>query len=256
MNFLLGYGGALTIAIISYRMKALAFSGAIAAFVIGGTIFGFGGWSASIELVAFFLSGSLLSKLNEKHGGKRDWRQVAANGIVPMLAVVLLYFRPDLREEATLMFLGALATTTADTFATEIGIRFGKKTFDILTFAQSTKGLSGGVSVVGLIASIFGGLLIAVLSFYQPDTDGGLCGLVFVKVIPVVTIAGCCGALVDSIIGASLQAKYRTLGGVVIESEQGGAKLIQGSSLIGNNATNLIASMMGALVAVGISGWL
>ncbi len=256
MNFILGYGGALIISIISYRMKALAFSGAIAAFIVGGTIFGFGGWSASIELIAFFMSGSLLSKLNQQHTGKRDWRQVAANGVIPMLSVLLLYFRHDLREEATLLFLGALATTTADTFATEIGIRFGKKTFDILTFEPSTKGLSGGVSIVGLIASIFGALLIALLSFYQPDTDGGLCGLVFVKVIPVVTIAGFCGAFIDSIIGAKFQAKYRASSGEVIESDESGAKLINGLSLIGNNATNLIASIIGALVAVGISGWL
>lgn len=256
MNFLLGYIGALIIVIISYRKEALAFSGAITAFIVGGTIFGFGGWSASIELIVFFLGGSLLSRLNHRHSAQRDWRQVAANGLIPMLCVLLLYFRHDLREEATLLFLGALATMTADTFATEIGMRFGNRTFDILTFTPTMKGLSGGVSVIGIVASVFGAMLIAILSLFQPDTDGGLCGLVFVKVIPVVTIAGICGALIDSIIGATLQAKYRNLNGEIAESDEGNSKLIQGLSFIGNNATNLIASIVGALVAVGISGWL
>lgn len=256
MNFLIGYGGALIIAIAAYLFRSLSKSGALAAFVVGGSIFAFGGYSASLLLIIFFLSGSLLSKLNDTHPGKRNWRQVSANGIVPMLASLLLYFRHDLRPEATLLFLGALATATADTWATEIGMRYGGTVYNILSFSKMKKGLSGGVTLIGLAASAGGALLIALLSMIPIDNDGGLCGLIFVPVPLVITLTGFCGSLIDSIIGSAFQAKYMLVSGEIVEeNHRHNSELARGVKWIGNNATNLIATAIGALVAVGIANW-
>jgi len=228
----------------------LTISGMIAATITGGIIFGFGGISASVLLMFFFLSGSLLGRLNRRKGERRNWKQVLCNGAIPAIAVIIIALRHDLREEITLLFLGALATATADTWATEIGTRFGKKTYNIFTFHPMKKGLSGGVSLIGIFASIIGACCIAAISLIRFNETDALCGLVLVKVLPVITIAGAIGALLDSIIGATIQAKYRSPDGNITEVKSKGAVLHSGISFIGNNATNLIATLWGGLLAI------
>jgi len=248
---------ALGISFAAYKLRMLSLSGMIAATFVGGIIFAFGGISASVLLVFFFLSGSLLSRLNyplipsfKRRGDRRNWKQVLCNGAIPAIAVIIIALRNDLREEITLLFLGALATATADTWATEIGTRFGKKVYNIFTFRPMIKGLSGGVSVIGLIASFFGALMIALISLIRFSDTDPLCGLVLVIVIPVITIAGTIGALLDSVIGAMLQAKYKLPDGSITEVKSEGAVLVSGISFIGNNATNLIATLWGGLLAI------
>ncbi|MEP7235623.1 MAG: DUF92 domain-containing protein, partial [Ignavibacteriota bacterium] len=270
---------ALAVSFIAYKLRMLALSGMIAAAIVGGIIFAFGGIIASVLLLTFFLSGSLLSKLNKnspllsKEGGRgvvepgdgdnrpltpalkrrgdvRNWKQVLCNGAIPAIAVIIIALRHDLREEISLLFLGALATATADTWATEIGTRFGKGVYNIFTFRLSVKGISGGVSLIGLGASILGALLIAVLSLIRFSVYDPICELIFVKVIPVITISGFCGALLDSIIGATLQAKYKLPDGSIAEVKSEGAVLHSGISFIGNNATNLIATLWGGVIAI------
>ncbi len=251
------FAAALIISFIAYKLRMLSLSGMIAATFIGGSIFAFGGISASVLLMTFFLSGSLLSRLNhpltpsfKRRGDRRNWKQVLCNGVNPAIAVIIIALRHDLREEISLLFLGALATATADTWATEIGTRFSKKTYNIFTFQPITKGLSGGVSLIGILASIIGAFVIAAISLIKfADTDL-LCGLVLVKVIPVITISGFCGALLDSIIGATIQAKYKLPDGTITEVKTDGAVLHSGISFIGNNATNLIATLWGGVIAI------
>jgi uncharacterized protein (TIGR00297 family) len=265
MHIAIGYIAALAVSLVSVRAKALTMSGAIAATVVGGTIFGFGEWSATVILLAFFLSGSILSRLNhtpapllqKERGNKeaRDYKQVLANGLVPMLAIILLAVRHDLRPEATLIYLGSLATATADTWATEIGKRFGKRVYDCVTLKPMQPGLSGGISLAGTLASLAGALVIAALSLIEFPNDEGLCGLVFVKVLVVIPLAGFSGAMIDSVIGSRFQAKYLTRDGQIIEENPAGSSLTSGIRAIGNNATNFISTLLGGLIALGIADW-
>jgi len=205
LELIIGILGALIVSVIAWRMKALTVSGAVAAFVVGGCIFSFGGIEAASVLIAFFVSGSLLSKLNpdvnknEKNG--RDYKQVLSNGVAPVIGVLLTALTPMVREQATVFFLASLATATADTWATEIGMRYGNRVFNIFSLRPMQKGLSGGVSVIGLIASVLGAMFIALLPllpFWQGDK---MCGLVLVKIFPVIAIAGFLGVLMDSLLG-------------------------------------------------------
>jgi uncharacterized protein (TIGR00297 family) len=211
--------------------------------------------------MAFFISGSLLSRLssastnlegNRGVGSGRNWLQVTANSIAPVAGVLLTTFKPEIREQATLFFLGSLATATADTWATELGMRYGKDVYHILSFRKMEKGLSGGVSVAGLAASVAGAALIAVLPYLVFWEGNKLCGLVLVHIFPIVLIAGISGALLDSIIGATLQAKFISEDGHIIEEKTPGARLRSGVPVIGNNATNLISTIWGGLIAAGL----
>jgi uncharacterized protein (TIGR00297 family) len=253
LELTIGILGALAISLVAWRMKALTLSGAVAAFVVGGCIFAFGGIEAAIILIAFFVSGSLLSKLNphpdEKDG--RDHKQVLSNGIAPVIGVLLTALTPLVREQATVFFLASLATATADTWATEIGMRYGNRVFNVFSFRPMQKGLSGGVSVVGLVASVLGAMfigLLPLLPFWQGEK---MCGLVLIKIFPVVAIAGFIGTLIDSLLGATIQVKYEK-DGLYIEENIPGASRVSGIPFIDNNAVNLISTIWGGLIGVSL----
>jgi uncharacterized protein (TIGR00297 family) len=255
LELIIGIIGALIVSLVAWRMKVLTISGAVAAFVVGGCIFSFGGIEAAIILIAFFISGSLLSKLNphsnEKNG--RDYKQVLSNGIAPVIGVLLTALTPIVREQSTVFFLASLATATADTWATEIGMRYGSRVFNLFSFRPMQKGLSGGVSVIGLIASVLGTVFIALLPLLPFWQGEKMCGLVLVKIFPVIAIAGFVGALIDSLLGATLQAKYQK-DGVYIEENAVGSSRVSGIAIINNNTVNLISTMWGGLIGVGIMG--
>lgn len=99
------------------------------AVIIGAVTFGLGGWTWGLLLLLFFVTSSTLSRFREadkvkaaaafEKGSRRDlgrsWRTVACQP-------VLLSPIPWLTWEGWLaMFIGALATVTADTWATELG---------------------------------------------------------------------------------------------------------------------------------------
>ncbi len=250
------------VALASYRLRALSMSGAIGAVVTGLIVFVIGGISASVALFAFFIFGSLLSKLpwpggrkKSIGGSERDWKQVLANGGVPCAALLLLFARPDLREEASMLYLGAIATMFADTSATEIGTRFGKRAINILTFKPIEPGTSGGVSAIGFAASLAAPALITLLHYLTRGL-GELCEFQGAHWVMPLVLGGFIGALTDSVLGASIQAKYRCgVCGKVVESHRHCGKeavLISGVPWIGNNAVNAIASLIGALVSLGL----
>jgi uncharacterized protein (TIGR00297 family) len=250
LTIILGIIGAAVIAVISYHRRSLDRSGAAAAFFIGSTIFICGGPEGAAILLTFFIGGTLISYGEHP---KRTARQVLANGSVPAAALLAMTFDQSLREPMTLIFLGSLATASADTFATEIGMRYGGRVYNVITFRPMQRGLSGGVTLTGIGASLGGAMLIAVAAAIVLPLGSTLCGLYLTNTIIVVTIAGICGSLIDSFIGAALQAKYRSTDGAVIETAKPGAERISGLAMIGNNATNFIASVWGGLLAAGIA---
>src|SRR5204863_5265563 len=122
------------IGLLAYRRQSLDKSGVLGAIVSGTSIVGMGGWTWGLSLVYFFVSSSLLSsfRLREKavvatdkfsKGSRRDLLQVAANGgLATFFALCYGFSRsPSMRRLAQSGFIGALATATADTWATELG---------------------------------------------------------------------------------------------------------------------------------------
>ncbi len=258
VRIILGILLSVLIALIAHRRGALSTSGAMATVVVGTIIFGIGGLLPALLLIAFFISSSLLSHLPTHGGGraehpKRTWKQVLANGGIPCLSMILLAIRPDLREEATLLFLGSLATSTADTWATEIGTRFGGIPRDLFTWKQRPVGESGGISAIGLLASAFGAIAIASLGLLQLPFSYS-CQLQGLKAFPAVAFAGFVGALLDSALGSKFQLRYRcnVCANVVEVSNHCGlhANRISGIPVLGNNGVNLLSTTIGAIICI------
>ena len=70
LSILLSYAVALGIGLLGRSFGWLTMDGAIAAAVVGGSVFAFAGWQGALILMLFFLSSSLLSRLNRS--ARRD----------------------------------------------------------------------------------------------------------------------------------------------------------------------------------------
>src|SRR6516164_3173130 len=160
------------IATLARATRSLSRGGAVAATGLG-TLTAAAGYPWAILLIAYFASSSALSRLGgaEKErltgsivakGGQRDARQVLANGGVFGVAVLGMLFQPGVWWTA--LGTGALAASAADTWATEIGTRFGGVPRSILSGEPVPTGTSGGVSVIGSLAGLAGALFVAAVA--------------------------------------------------------------------------------------------
>ncbi|NIR44769.1 MAG: DUF92 domain-containing protein [Gemmatimonadetes bacterium] len=247
----LAISAAAAVAAAGWKLGALDRDGAIAATAVGGCVLGFGGWGPAVLLVLFFVSASGLSALpggkGPKSRGHRNARQVLANGSAAALAAVAT----GAWNGWALALAGALAAATADTWATEIGVRSGATPRSILTLEPRRAGTSGAVSWPGTLASAAGAAAIGAVSAWLIPEIGIAGGA-------AVAAAGVAGSLVDSLLGASLQAVYRcpACGATPEVSNHLGcparARRTAGVPGLDNDAVNWLATVVGALGTWGL----
>jgi uncharacterized protein (TIGR00297 family) len=214
-QFLFGEALALIVVAIAFVAKVLDLSGALAGFLIGTIVFGIGGWLFAIPMLLFFIISSLLSKLPQRNakfaqdiiakGSRRDVTQVLANGLLPTLMVMASLFMK--KETAFLLYLGGLAAATADTWATEIGLRLGKNPRSILNGKSVAPGASGGITLAGTLGAILGAALVALAGWwsYKILETSAVHWLPFIGV----AVAGIVAQFIDSLLGATLQRRNR-----------------------------------------------
>ena len=209
MQLLLGFLLALLIAFLAYKARSLNQSGAVAAAFTGTIIFGIGGWNWAILLLTFFITSSALSrafknrkaKMEEKvsKGHERDAGQVFGNGGIATFFAALHYFYPN-EPWVWVGFAASLAAVNADTWATELGVLNPNPPRMITNLTKVVeKGTSGGISLVGTLASLAGSALIAFLASFLTDNW---------SLLPLITVSGLAGSLFDSLIGGTVQAMY------------------------------------------------
>jgi uncharacterized membrane protein len=173
-------------------------------------------------------------------------------------------------------FAGAYAAATADTWGTEIGTLAEAQPRSIVTGKPLATGLSGGVTPAGTAAEIAGAVLIAVLTplalllavsggipidVHLPSwlafigARGALTAFWATLLLPVF-IGGFGGALVDSLLGATLQDR-RWCPACERECETNphacGTPTTRrrGIPWLTNDMVNLKATAAGALIAAG-----
>ena len=264
MQLIIGFFAAILVAFLAYRARSLSLSGALAAVGVGTVVFGIGGWQWAALLLAFFVSSSGLTKafgkrkdrLNEKFakGGRRDAGQVLGNGAVATLFAALHGLYPE-AAWPWLGFAAALAAVNADTWATELGVLSPHPPRMITDLRKSVEmGTSGGITLTGTLAALAGasviGALAALLGLVAGSGSRAL----------IVALAGLAGSLVDSLLGATVQAIYHCPA-CDKETERHplhlcGARTnrIRGWAWMSNDWVNLACAVSGAVVAI-LAGW-
>jgi uncharacterized protein (TIGR00297 family) len=261
-QILLGGALAVTIALAAWKLGSLSNSGAWAAVLTGTVIFGFGGVPWAALLLTFFISSSLLSrifrrrkaKLNEKFskGSQRDGGQVFANGGVGVLLALLLPFAPE-PDWLWWLYAGAVAAVNADTWATELGVLSPNPPRLITTGKISERGTSGAISLTGTLAALAGAALVGLAAAVFTPGQGW-------AILLVASLGGLGGSLVDSLLGATVQAQYfcPTCNQSTERYPQhtcGTTTVFQrGWRWLDNDWVNWMCSLAGALLA--LAGWL
>jgi uncharacterized protein (TIGR00297 family) len=142
--------------------------------------------------------------LDEKYskGNERDAGQVFGNGGVATLFAALHFFFPH-ETWPWLGFAASLAAVNADTWATELGVLNPVPPRMITNLRKVVeKGTSGGISLIGTLASLAGSALIGLLASLLNPTAAP------VSIFMIITLAGLAGSLFDSFLGGTVQAMY------------------------------------------------
>ncbi|MBA3317365.1 MAG: DUF92 domain-containing protein [Gemmatimonadales bacterium] len=191
------------VALVAYRLATLTRSGAVAAWLVGTMVLHGTGWEGGGILAAFFVSSSLVSLgaaapagLDPK-GGRRDHRQVLANGGIAAAAALFGLHDPQL---GIWLVTSALAAAAADTWATSFGARSEAPPRLILGGRVVPPGTSGGITALGSAGGAAGASLVAAAGAIAGDMP---------VLLPAAALVGFGGMVLDSVLGAGLQGRFR-----------------------------------------------
>ncbi len=209
---------------ITYRRKSLDIFGTAVMIIMGIVIIFSAGTNWLLLIVLFLVMSLLATKYSRKYKmslgefeGRRTSKNVISNGVVAcFMAAFGGFYLPFVGG-----FIGAIATATADTLASEIGV-LDQNPRLITTFQKVDPGTNGAVSVLGTAVGISGAAIIGIAAC--------LLGIINdpVAAILVSIISGTVGCFMDSILGA----------------------LLENRDLLTNEHVNLIATIVGAIVGI------
>jgi len=268
MILLLAGGGLLAnliAAAVALRRGSVDAGGAAMGVLLGTAIFVSAGPLAWLVLGVFFVSSSVagavgaarrpdLSALHQK-GGRRDLVQAFAN--VGPGAIMAILLRATGEPAFAAGFAASLAAATADTWAGEIGVLSRRPPRSIVSLRPLERGLSGGVTFQGLAAALAGAVLIAAATV-AVNAATPLAGRRSLPLAAVVAAAGFAGSILDSLLGATVQALFRvpSTGALTERREVDGERtvLVRGLPLVTNDVVNLVCTAVaGAAAAVAWS---
>jgi uncharacterized protein (TIGR00297 family) len=245
------------IGITTYKLGIIDVLGLIAAESVGLIIIVFGGWEFFIILLTFLVIAGIFTKYkyNEKKimgmaegkNGVRSWQNVLANSVVASFFAIAYGLFPS-SKALMAGFLGAISTSMADTLATEIGLLSHYEPRLITKLSSRVKaGTSGGITLLGEVASLFGVLLIASIAWGVGFTNPSIVSIL------VSMGAGFLGCTFDSYLGATVQATFKcTVCGKETEKTKHCQKAtvhVNGKKVMDNNIVNLISTIFGASIA-------
>lgn len=198
----------LALAGISYALKMVSFSGFFSGFLIGTTLYTFGGYPLFLTLFVFFFLGSGATKFGyarkkalgvaQEKGGARGWKNATANCTMGAFSAILAALSP---EPYSTIFVagvfGAFATAASDTVSSEIGQVLGKHPILITTLRPVPVGTEGAVSIEGTVAGILGSAILCAVGVAFGTISWAVAGLCI--------IAAFIGTTVESYLGATLE---------------------------------------------------
>ncbi len=195
------------------RFPLLTKSGWIHSAILGTVLYGCLGWNGWFSVVIYLVLGSAVTKIgfaykkskgiSEGRDGRRGPENVWGSAATGTFMAILLQLLNGYGQYY--IFIGFAASFTAklaDTFGSEIGKRWGQRTYLITDFRSVPAGTDGAVSLVGTFASLLGSFLMAFVMF-------SLAFLPTAKVFFIVALSGFIATVFESLFGALFQARLK-----------------------------------------------
>ena len=165
------------------------------------------------------------------------------------------YCEPFATTFFVLFVVSSLACCCGDTWASEVGSVIGGTPRLITTWRRVPKGTNGGVTLIGTLCSIAGGLVVGVAYWITETVVIYLSGDTTISPwsqYPYAIIgasSGLFGSLVDSVLGATVQySGYSEKLDKVVNLPGEGVKHISGLNILNNHSVNFLSSLITALV--------
>ena len=211
------------LAFFTYRRKSLDFVGSLVMIIMGIVIIFSAGVNWLLLIVTFLILCLIATRFSKDYKLKlgqyehtRTAKNVISNGVVAFIMAAFGGFH----IACAAGFVGAVATATADTLASEIGILYEPRL--ITTFKRVPAGTDGGISVQGTLAGMIGAVIIGICAY--------LLGILpsFYAAIIIALVSGTVGCFIDSILGAVFERR----------------------NLLNNEHVNLLATVCGAMIGI------
>ncbi len=187
--------------------EKLTLAGTAVAGILAVAIYAGAGWCGIALLGAFFIMGTVATRwqkerkegagLVEAGSSRRSAGQVLANGGVAGVCSLWALFFPQHSIAVLWMVGGAFSAAAADTLASELGMVYGRRFFNIRTLRPDEKGLNGVVSLEGTLLGMAGSMIIGLVLWAGSG----------VQVMGYIVLAGTAGNVLDSWLGATLERK-------------------------------------------------
>lgn len=246
------------ITIFITQTKALTMLGALFSFcyVLATAIFG--NFSLVMMILILFVAEGIVSKFtserfksNDQEEGKpkkekkgRSAFQIIANAAVACVCVIAYYFT----NNVIFMYASivAIAEEFADSMASDIGRLSRFAPLDILKFKPVTPGISGGVSILGLVSALVGAAVAVFVAY---------CFGVFEwHVFLILVLVAFLGTIIDSVLGSLMQVLYKcpTCQTLTEREECCGnkAEIVKGVKCIDNSMVNLLTGALTSIIAI------
>jgi uncharacterized protein (TIGR00297 family) len=207
-DFFLGLALTGLFALAARGTGSVSWSGVAGGMLVGTVIATFAGPSGFAVLALFFILGSVATRLGyarkarrgiaQEDRGARGWVHALANGSVPAyLAFLGASTSPELAAMLRVAFVASVATAACDTLGSEAGPLGKGEPLLITRMRRVPAGTPGAVSLLGTGAGAAGALLIGMLA--------AALGTIPAWTIGVVVAAALLGALLESVLGATLE---------------------------------------------------
>ncbi|KGG15348.1 MULTISPECIES: TIGR00297 family protein [unclassified Prochlorococcus] len=205
---------------IAQRFPFLTNTGWLHAGILGTILLACLGWSGWFAVALYLLLGTLVTKIGfsykksrgiaEGRGGRRGPENVwgsAATGAI--LAIAYQLFSGYGEYFIFIGFSSSFSAKLADTFGSEIGKRYGRKTFLITNLKRAKAGTDGAISLEGTYASFFGSLIMGLVMFLLSFINS-------LQSLFIVITSGFIATIMESYFGAVFQQRISWLTNEVV----------------------------------------
>jgi uncharacterized membrane protein len=279
-----------------YFKKSLSATGAVSAFLVGLTSFA-SSYRFGFILILFYYTSSKLTKLQENvkakleddyvSGGRRGAVQVLACSLFGTLACMLFtiwigedshidfgsspndsqlsipFIKLSKNRAAAYLwsaYIAHYACATADTWASEVGILSKEKPRLVTTLREVPHGTNGGISVLGTFASMAGGAFIGII-FWAMSLKGFDNKIIQAPQYPMILVgllSGFLGSLIDSVLGATVQATYystekKCIVKKINSAESAKIDRVCGMNILSNEAVNIVSIVLTMIISIWLS---
>jgi uncharacterized membrane protein len=228
-------------------------------------------------------------------GGQRNWKQVFASSVLATVVAFAYYYwcgedshigfsksasesdavnvfgstisRQTFATYLWVLYIAHYCTANADTWASELGVLSKEEPRLVTTlFLRAVpRGTNGGMSLFGTAASAAGGLFIGVVFWAGSFLIGSARASVAQAQYPVLLfslLCGLLGSLVDSLLGATVQATYYSKERKCIVkhgheashgTQDGSIVRVCGCDLLSNEAVNFVSIALTMLLSLWLA---